>query len=458
MRNAPTSSGQALHIAQLIKFILCLSQVVTCEGLWLNQDMKILLLNDRIPPEGKGGAEAVVWRLAQGLTEAGHEAHVATTTDGDACEEIRAGIPTYHLRARYPERFRAWLSLWNPQTVGAFGQLLRRIQPDVVNAHNIHSFLSYHTLKMARDAGCGVVFSAHDAMTFAYGKLPSSFAGGRPEHFGSADIRVPRGYNLRQNRFRYNPFRNRIIKRCLERNSHFRTAPSQALADAFVANDMPPVSVVHNGIDVSEWLSVEDTIVADLRRRLDLEEKQVILIAGRLTAEKGLRQMLMALHVLHQQFPQLRLLLLTSRDLDKQVSQEFAQLRHAICMGGWLSGDELRAAYQLADVVAAPSIYIDPFPTVVLEAMAAGKAVVATGFGGAREAVVDGETGYIVNPFDTDAFAEGLERLLRDSGLRREMGWRGRERVRRCFSLEQQVAKMEAMYDRSIELAAERAK
>ena len=388
--------------------------------------MKILLLNDRIPPEGKGGAEAVVWRLAQGLAAADHEVHILTTTDGDAFEEIRDGIPTYHLRAGYPERFRAWLSLWNPQTVGAFGNLLRRIQPDVVNAHNIHSFLSYRTLKIARDGGCGLVFSAHDAMPFAYGKLPASFAAGGAEDFDRADTRLPRGYNLRQNRFRYNPFRNAVIKRCLARNTHIRTAPSQALADAFAANDMPPVDLVHNGIDVNEWRSVDDAIVADLRRRLDLEAKQVILIAGRLTAEKGLRQMLLALNVLRQQFPQLRLLLLTSRDMDRQVTQEFAQLRQLICVGGWLSGGELRAAYQLADVVAVPSIYLDPFPTVVLEAMAAGKPVVATGFGGAREAVADGETGYIVNPFDTEAFAESLGRLLRNSGLRREMGWRGR--------------------------------
>ena len=185
-------------------------------------------------------------------------------------------------------------------------------------------------------------------------------------------------------------------------------------------------------------------------------EKQVILIAGRLTAEKGLRQMLMALNVLHQQFPQLRLLLLTSRDLDRQVAQEFAHLGRSICVGGWLSGAELRAAYQLADIVAVPSIYLDPFPTVILEAMAAGKPVVATAFGGAREAMVDGETGYIVNPFNTVVFAERLERLLLDSGLRREMGWRGRERVRRRFSLEQQVANMLAMYGRSMALSAER--
>ena len=133
--------------------------------------MKVLLLNDRIPPEGRGGAESVAWRLAVGLAAAGHDVHVAAATKAAAFEEIRDGIPTTHLHARYPERFRAWLSLWNPQTAGAFRALLGRVRPDIVNAHNIHFWLSYHSLKLAREAGCGVVYSAHDVMPFAYGKL-----------------------------------------------------------------------------------------------------------------------------------------------------------------------------------------------------------------------------------------------------------------------------------------------
>ena len=162
--------------------------------------MKILLLSDRIPPEGRGGAEAVVWRLAQGLAAAGHETHVAASTPGAPFEELRDGIPTYHLRAKYPERFRAWLSLWNPQTAGPARRLIERLQPDIVNAHNIHACLSYHALKLAHAAGCGVVFSAHDAMPIVYGKLPASL--------GSRDFRLPAAYNLRMNRFRYNPCRN----------------------------------------------------------------------------------------------------------------------------------------------------------------------------------------------------------------------------------------------------------
>ena len=111
--------------------------------------MKILLLNDRIPPEGKGGAEAVVWRLAQGLRADGHIVHVAAATFEPSFDELRDGIPTHHLHARYLERFRSWISLHNPQTAAGLRRLLSRLRPDVVNAHNIHSWLGWQSLRQA---------------------------------------------------------------------------------------------------------------------------------------------------------------------------------------------------------------------------------------------------------------------------------------------------------------------
>src|SRR5688572_11008019 len=105
--------------------------------------MRILLLNDRIPPENRGGAGEVVWRLTLGLRDAGHDVHVAAATPDQPFRETRDGIPTYHLHSRYPERWRAYLSLYNPQTVGALAALYGELKPDVVNAHNIHADLSY---------------------------------------------------------------------------------------------------------------------------------------------------------------------------------------------------------------------------------------------------------------------------------------------------------------------------
>ena len=411
--------------------------------------MRIALLNDQIPPEGIGGAEAVVWRLAQGLKSAGHEVHVVTTSRRPAYEEQRGGIPTYHLHAAYPERFRAWLSLWNPQTARALRELLSRLKPDVVNAHNIHFYLSYHALKVAQDTGSATVFSAHDVMPFAYSKLRHFVKEGRGTSRLPDAYRLPNFYNLRHNRFRYNPARNVVIRHYLAHYADLRTVPSQALADAFAVNNLPAVEVAHNGIDASAWSEKDEALVAELRRRFGLEGKQVILIAGRLTADKGTLPLLRAMDSLKDAFPQMRLLALTARDIDEQIPAAVRHLRPLIHAGGWLQGDELRAAFHLADLVVVPSVIFDTFPTVNLEAMAAGKAVIATCFGGSVELVNDGETGYIVNPLDVEAFADRLRRLLDDEELRGAMGRRGQARIQQGFTVQAQVQTMMDVYQRA---------
>lgn len=414
--------------------------------------MRIVLMNDHIPPEGKGGAESVVWRLAQGLLQAGHEVHVVASTPQAPFEELRDGIPTTHLHANFRQRFRAWRSLWNPQTIGAFRQLLQRIQPDVVNAHNVHFYLSYHTLKIAYDLGIGTVFSSHDVMPFAYTKLT---------HFIKPDIntinlpaeyRLPLGYNLHQNRLRYNPIRNRVIQHYLNRYAMIRTTPSQALADAHTANNLPPFTVAYNGINPDEWDKVNPDTVNRLRQRLNLLDKKVILIAGRLTSHKGTVQLLSAMNQLTDTIPNMRLVVLTAGDIEQQIPSDYQHLRPFITSGGWLSGEELVAAYHLADVAVVPSVIFDTFPTVNLEAMAVGLPVIATWFGGSQELVVDGETGFIINPFDTDMFADKLQKLLNDSPLRKDMGHKGQERIRNHFTLNHQIRQMVTLYEEAIKL------
>lgn len=413
--------------------------------------MRIVLLSDRIPPEGMGGAENLAWGLAQGLHAAGQEAHVIATTPGSAFDEVRQGVPTHHLHAGYPERWRAWLSLWNPQTVYALKRLLQRLRPDIVNAHNIHFYLSYHSLKVARDLGMATVFCAYDCMPFAYGKLrhfvrEDSAAINLPQ-----DYRLPRGYNLCHNRFRYNPARNVVIRRCLRRYAQFRTVPSQALADAYAVNDLPTVEVAPNGVDPALWMRPPEPVITALRDRLDLRDKRVILFAGRLSRDKGTVQLLRAMDRVKDELPNMRLLALTARDIDGQIPADFRHLRPMIRSAGWLSGDELRAAFHLADVVTTPSIAFDTFPTVNLEAMACGKPVITTCFGGAPEQVVDGETGFVVNPLDCATFADRLRLLLGDAPLRESMGMRGRERLLRRFTLARHVNQMLDIYARASE-------
>lgn len=81
----------------------------------------------------------------------------------------------------------------------------------------------------------------------------------------------------------------------------------------------------------------------------------------------------------------------------------------------------------------------EALPMAVLEAMAAGRTVVATDVGGVRDAVVDGETGFLIPRGDSARLAATLRRLAADSPLRESLGRAGRERHRVCFTLDRMV-------------------
>lgn len=412
--------------------------------------MRILLLNDRIPPENRGGAGEVVWRLAQGLQRAGHDIHLAAATPDKAFQEVRAGIPTHHLHSQYPERFRAYLSLYNPQTAQALRRLYSQVQPDVIHAHNIHADLSYYSLTLASQMRIPVVFTSHDVMLFAYHKL-SHFI--RPEQCETEPekYRLPFGYNLRQMRLRYNPLRNITIRFILRHHVQIRTAPSQALCAAHAANDLPPFEVVYNGLNAEDFATTPARIVA-LQNRLALHGRKIILFAGRLTEAKGTRPLLKALNQVVQKNPEALLLVLSAQPIAAQIPAEFAHLQSQhIRSGGWLAGSDLAAAFHLAEIVVVPSIIFDTFPTVNLEAMAAGKPVVATCYGGSREIVQDGITGYIINPFATDDFAAKLTHLLQDDELRQQMGAAGQAHLQANFSLQQQTQTFLHLYQQAIQ-------
>ncbi len=416
--------------------------------------MRIIILSDRIPPENVGGAGRAAWILAHGLCDAGHDVHVIAATSGPSFREAREGVPTYHIHAQYPIRFQAWLSLYNPQTIGSLRQLFQEIKPDVVNAHNIHRDLSYASLSLARRLGIPTVFTSHDLMPVAYGKLRHFINPARCGVDSPQQYQLPFLFNLRQMRFRYNPLRNMTIRHILRRHTQVRTCVSEAQRQALEVNNLPPFRLVFYGID-PKGFSASDQVIERLRQRLDLANRPIILFGGRLSVDKGSARLLAALDRVRIRVPNVLLLVLTTGNLERHGFDrpEFRHLlEHHVRPGGWLSGEELAAAYQLADIVTVPSIYLDPAPLINLEAMAAGKPLVSTCFGGTPEYVIDGVTGYIVNPFDTEAFADRLETLLLNPELRHAMGMDGQRRVKEQFSVAKQVEHMLAAYQEAIAL------
>ncbi|MFZ5800487.1 MAG: glycosyltransferase, partial [Candidatus Omnitrophota bacterium] len=98
------------------------------------------------------------------------------------------------------------------------------------------------------------------------------------------------------------------------------------------------------------------------------------------------------------------------------------------------------------DILVLPSLR-EGLPVAALEAMAAGKPVIATNVGGTPELISDGETGLLVKPADPLALSGALEKLLSDRQLAQTMGERGRKRVENYFSLAKMINETEKLYE-----------
>ena len=400
--------------------------------------MKVLLLNDLCDPR-IGSSIRQMYQEAERLRELGHQALVVSTTQdqGEVGRSEILGTPVERFYSDISPRFRAWGALSNQAVRRPFRALLTEWQPDIVHSQLLHSQLSYGVLTDARQFGAGVVFTAHDVMTFCYQKL-TCFHGGE-EHGGELrEYQAHAGKCIPCQRFRFRPGRNRAIRKILERDVDRFTVVSDELGRAIRANGIRVDATVHNAIREQERRPSQAELEA-FRERFDLGGKQVLAIGGRLHEQKGVLQLFRMLKNLRAEFPALRLLVMGHR---KVYDAEFAA--HTKSLGvddlviptDWLNGAELQCAYAATDVFVTPSICFDTFGLVNLEAMEHSKPVVATVFGGSQEVVADGLTGFIENPLDPEAFAGKIAELLRDPKRAAEMGAAGYLRLREHFTIE----------------------
>lgn len=412
--------------------------------------MKICIVIDRIPPEGRGGAERVAWQSALALTKKGHQVSVITATNRvlrEVEEKNIDGIRVFYIHSKYAERWRSWRSLYNPAVVRAAKRIFNDAKPDIVHAHNVHFDLSYHILRLAKKSGARVFLTAHDVMFFTYGKLYEFVDPKHAECRKDWNYHVTTWQKIKRFKWRYNPLRNSVIRWYL-RNVDVFFSVSDALRQALFQNGMPDSRVLHNGINPADWV-VDQTSIRTFAEKFQFQGRKVILFGGRLNAAKGGMQLLQALREVVKKDSSALLLMAGVRDdyTEKLLTQGRAWgIEKNILCTGYLEGKELKAAYHVADVVVVPSVCFDSFPTMALEAMACNKPVVATCFGGSQEIVEDGSTGYIINPYDIPAFGAKLTDLLTNTQKRDMFGKAGYARVRELFSLDRHVALLEAEY------------
>jgi len=199
--------------------------------------------------------------------------------------------------------------------------------------------------------------------------------------------------------------------------------------------------VVKNGID-TELFSGGRAVLKELPQ---LRGKKVIGFVGRLAKEKGLAYLVKAVRPIMKEDGNVALVLVGDGPYHDELCGLIKELdleEHIVILG---KRSDLADLYASMDVCVLPSLN-EGVPMAVLEAMAAGKPVLATRVGGIPEIIQDGQTGLLIEPADQSQLTLALKRLLVSPELCEELGQRGRDRVCSHFSARGMAQAYLAMY------------
>lgn len=213
-----------------------------------------------------------------------------------------------------------------------------------------------------------------------------------------------------------------------------------------------PASVIPYGVD-GALFSPDRSRGLRWRERLRIPPDAVVALAvGRMVTKKGFHLLIEVAPRLLSEIEGLHLVLAGAGDLLDQFRARAAAWPGRIHLPGPVLHDELPDLYRAADLFVLPAVHdprgnVDGLPNVVLEAMASGLPVVSSRISGIPLAVLDGETGVLVEEGDLEALAEALLSLVRSPELRREWGARARRRAEEDLSWDRVARDYRAVYE-----------
>jgi glycosyltransferase involved in cell wall biosynthesis len=206
------------------------------------------------------------------------------------------------------------------------------------------------------------------------------------------------------------------------------------------------IAVICNGVDVSRYEQVVDTLT--VRQRLSLgENARLLATVGTLKEQKGHRYLIDAAARIVPQHPDWHFLLIGDGGLRQELQ---AQVRD---LGLSDNFHFLGNRHDVPDLLAASDLFVLPslwegLPMALIEAMAASKAVVATAVSGTVQVVDPNETGLLVPPGDSESLGQAIVQLLSAPMQIEEMGAAGKRRVEEAFSAQRQAAEHLELYRR----------
>jgi glycosyltransferase involved in cell wall biosynthesis len=315
------------------------------------------------------------------------------------------------------------------EAVKRIERLVAQERPDIVHCHNIYHQLTPSILLAAKRVGAKTIMTLHDYKVVCpiYTRVRDGHACGSCE----------------RGEF-FNVIRHRCSEGSLGRSALlFAEATFQRLTGSYESVDCVIVPSEFMGRVVTRWRFPSDRVRV-IHNGVNLDEFKAnqakqgyALYFGRLSKEKGLLTLAAA-----QAGTGMRVIVAGTGPMEQTLRQDFPGLE----LVGHRTGPALRELVEGASCVILASEWEENCPMSILEAMAAGKAVIASRMGGIPELVEDGITGILFAAGDIEGLRGAMRRILLDQAVQAEMGRQGRIRAEAEFSDRQHNAKLLEVY------------
>ncbi|MFH1564188.1 MAG: glycosyltransferase family 4 protein [Nitrospirota bacterium] len=389
--------------------------------------MRICMLARSIPAHAKGGLEDHTMMICQGLVQKGHEVTMITTQHPQGKEyEVVDGIEIYYTKGTIPGKY-SWS--WCRRSVEEFIRLHTLKRFDVVHGQS-GGGIPFLLKGLNRKYNIPTVISLHgttlDEIKSAWGVLLSSYKDIRNAFLSLRRI----SYHIYSYSF--------VSRRALMR------------ADAIIATSNEQIKrikilyqtkdsdlfVVYNGIDTRLFAPASSTELME-KYKITQADK-VILGVARLTKEKGIQNIIMAMPAILNSIPEAKLIIVGDGDYrkDLEILIDRLGLRKNIIIAGLVPYEELPLFYNLADVFVNATIRVNGYDLTILQAMACAKPVIISNLGSVPTVITHNEDGILIPPGDVRILTQEIIRVLKDKKLAENIGKKAREKIVSRFSLE----------------------
>lgn len=214
------------------------------------------------------------------------------------------------------------------------------------------------------------------------------------------------------------------------------------------------IEVVHPGVEADFFAKGDEG--PKLHRKLGLNGDKIVLTVANLVPRKGQDVIIKAFPSILERVPNAKYVIVGAGKYENHLQSLVRELRlqEAVLMFGCVTDRDLRGYYQMCDVFAMPGrqvgVQVEGYGSAFLEASACAKPVIGGKSGGAKEAIVDGVTGLLVDGENPNEVAQAIVKLLRDEGLARKMGQHGRSWVKEELSWPVHTNKVQALLEQIV--------